>query len=105
MSDTRPSEIAEIVGDETKFRTYMVLTTQDFKANLEAHRMEDKHQFLAINAELASLKERQGSTSSNVDGLQRDRSFLQGGKAAAFIIIGAIMTLASFAVAVAALLK
>lgn len=73
MSDTGPAALAEIIQDEKKFRTYMVLTTQEFKADLASHKIEDRRQF-------EELKAGQGNVTSSVNTLEKDKSKLIGAK-------------------------
>lgn len=82
-SDTGPAELAEIIQDDRKFRTYMVLSQARLENKLDIHISDDQRQF-------SELKAGQKTVSSSVGQLETIKHKFQGGWAA-LAVIGAVL--------------
>lgn len=104
--NTGPAALSKIINDEHEFRTYMVLSMQEYKATMEAHRQEDKFQFDAIKSDIATLKSNVGSVSSSVGGMEATENQVKGAKrvagwlgAAVIAILGALIWIGTMVIA------
>lgn len=106
---TGPAALAELVEDERKFRTYVVLSLQGQKAEFEAHRIEDRNQFANLKEDISDLRDNYGNISSSVGGLKdagnEDKGRKEGSNATLMKVAGVTAFLLTTAIAIYAALK
>lgn len=97
-SNTGPAELAEIIENEKKFRTYMVLTTQEIKEDLKTHKVDDNTRFDRIEARLTGV-------SSSVGGLEKIKHRFEGGWSTIAVIAALLVFLLDIGFKIAELVK
>lgn len=91
---TKPSELAEIIEDETKFRLYVVQKLERFSAWQEAHDREDELRFTAGDERMSRIESNLGGAVSGVNTLQGDKKMIQGAWKALSIVVAAALVFA-----------